>query len=190
MIALVIVLAIIAVIAGYFFIKKYNDMDKALFGDIKGYHPIGIYLVYISVTMGAIFGGLFLYQELGDESLNTDMFYVLVYTIMSLILCTSIYQSILIFDSAELIIGKSLWTIFSCALAFIIGAAGSFIVFCVVVLWIMWLFVKLSINSFIYSETIKDEDGNTHRVRKRFSLFNDDTYEDEEGNVFKRKKKY
>lgn len=184
----ILILAIVALIGGYFFLKKYNKIDASLFKSVEGYKPFGTQMVYLSAIVGAIFGGIFLYNGFASTNWNLDVLIVIVYTLFVLILCISIYQSILAFDTIGGMIGKSLWMIFSCALAFVIGAAGSFVVFCVIVLWCMWLFVKLSINSFIYSETIKDEDGNTHRVRKRFSLFNDETYEDEEDNVFKKKR--
>ncbi len=189
-IVLILILAVAALVGGYFFLKKYRKMDAALFGDVEGYNPSGIYIVYASAVIGAIIGCIFMYTEMTDKHIDTEIPSVVICTIMALILCTSIYHSILTFDNVGTVVGKSLWLLFSCALAAVIGAVGSFIVFCVVVLWIMWLFVKLLINSFIYSESMKDEDGNTHHVRKRFSLFNDDTYEDEEGNVFKRKQKY
>ncbi len=166
-----IIFAIIALIGGYFFVKKYSKMDVALFGSIEGYNPSGIYLVYASTVIGAVFGSLFVYKEMFDDSLNNDVMGVVIFTVMSLLLCVSIYHSILVFDSVGAMVAKSLWMIFSCALSAVIGFVGSVVVITVVFLII---FIKIITQMALGSGNtykIKDGDGNTHTVTDGGLLF-------------------
>ncbi len=143
-----IILVIAALVGGYYFLKKYKNMDAALFGDVEGYNPAGIYIVYISAVIGALFGCIFMYTEMTNNDVNTDVMSVVICTIMSLILCTSIYQSILAFDNISTVIGKSLWLFFSCALAAVIGFAGSVIIICLIILYlVIAIFGKMIFSS-------------------------------------------
>ncbi len=151
-----IIFAIIALIGGYFFVKKYSKMDVALFGSIEGYNPSGIYLVYSSTVIGAIFGCLSVYKKMFDDSLNNDVMGVVIFTVMSLLLCVSIYHSILVFDSVGAMVAKSLWMIFSCALSAVIGFVGSVVVITVVVLF---LFIKIMLKVALEVDTSSSSSG-------------------------------
>ncbi len=179
----ILILVVAALVGGYFFLKKYRKMDAALFGDAEGYNPSGVYIVYASAIIGALFGCLFMYTEIANEQLNTEVMNVVISTVMSLVLCTSIYQSILAFDSVGIVIGKSLWMLFSCALAAVIGAVGSVVVITLVILYfVIGVLLRMIFGSGEKTK-IRESDGTEHTVQDMGMLGN----VDESGNTWTNK---
>ncbi len=168
---MVIVLIIIALIAGYFFVKKYNKIDSMLFSSVKDYQPFGITIVYVAAFAGAVFGCLYCYKELIDESINLENYFQLAYMIFTLVISASIYQTFLMLNGTGAIIAKSLWMLVSCVLAAVIGFAGSVVVIAIVmILLILVIFGKMALGSG-NTYKIKDEDGNTHTMTDGGLLF-------------------
>ncbi len=182
-IILLIILVIAALVGGYYFLKKYRNMDAALFGDAEGYNASGVYIVYVSAAIGALFGCLFMYSEMAHEKLDTETWSVVIATIMSLILCTSIYQSILAFDNIGFVIGKSLWMLFSCALAGVIGAVGSVIIICLIILYLVIAFLGRMLFGSGEKTRIRTSNGTEHTVEDRGMFGN----VDESGNTWTNK---
>ncbi len=178
-----IVLVIAALVGGYYFLKKYRNMDAALFGDVEGYNASGVYIVYVSAIIGAIFGCIFMYTQMTDKHVDTKMFGIIIYTVMSLILCTSIYQSILAFDNIGFVIGKSLWMLFSCALAGVIGFAGSVIIICLIILYLVIAFLGRMLFGSGEKTRIRTSNGTEHTVEDRGMFGN----VDESGNTWTNK---
>ncbi len=160
-----IILGIAALIGGYFFLKTYRKMDAALFGDVEGYNASGVYIVYASAIIGAIFGCIFMYSQISNKHADTEIFSIFVYILMSLILCTSIYQSILAFDNVSTVIRKSLWLLFSCVLAAVIGAAGSVVIICIIILYLVIAVLGGMIFGSGKKTKIREEDGTEHTVQ-------------------------
>ncbi len=178
-----IVLVIAPLVGGYYFLKKYRNMDAALFGDVEGYNASGVYIVYASAIIGAIFGCIFMYTQMTDKHVDTKMFGIIIYTVMSLILCTSIYQSILAFDNIGFVIGKSLWMLFSCALAGVIGFAGSVIIICLIILYLVIAFLGRMLFGSGEKTRIRTSNGTEHTVEDRGMFGN----VDESGNTWTNK---
>lgn len=162
---LIILLILAAVVGGYFFLKKYDRIDKYLFSSVENYKPFGLKIVYISAIAGAVFGCIFMYSELSDTELNLKPIYLMAYTIFVYILSMSIYQTILTLDSVGAIIGKSLWMLLSCALAAVIGFAGSIVIICIIILYLVIAVLGGMIFGSGKKTKIRESDGTEHTVQ-------------------------
>ncbi len=162
---LIIILAIAALVGGYFFIKKYKTIDKALFGKVVDYKPFGINMVYISAIIGAIFGCVFLYGEFANKTVDSTTPLLLIYFIYIHIFCLCVYQAILRLDTVGAIIGKSLWMLFSCVLAAVIGAVGSVVIICIIILYLVIAVLGGMIFGSGKKTKIREEDGTEHTVQ-------------------------
>lgn len=170
------VLIIIGLIAGYFFIKKYREIDSFLFSSIEGYRPFGILIVYISALLGAIMGCLFLYSQMKDQQDEAD--FTVIFIFWALLVCIGVFQSFIYLKSAGNIIKKTLFVIVSCALATIIGAMGSVAVICIAIIYaILVLIGKAALGDYGKRYTTTDEFGNKRTLRSE----GNGNYRDDQG---------
>lgn len=134
------IIAIIALVGAWLLIKNYDKIDTALFGQNNpDYEPSGRPVVGISLLLGAVFGGLFLYTQLSDSA-SQQQTAVYTYTGVSLLV---IWVAIAMFTTLcsalpiGLAIGKCVFMTFCTAVAFGLGFAGALIVFAVFVIWLI-----------------------------------------------------
>ncbi len=126
---------------------------------------------------------IFMYTQMTDKHIDTEIPSVVICTIMALIFCTSIYHSILTFDNVGTVIGKSLWMLFSCALAAVIGFAGSIVIICIIILYLVIAVLGGMIFGSGNKTKIREEDGTEHTV-KDMGMFGNI---DESGNTWTNK---
>lgn len=126
-----VVLIIIGLIAGYFFLKKFDYIDQTIMGgDNNDYESYGISVVYLSAFVGAIFGTLYFYYEV----INKDSYINFKYwgsVLMLLLTCSAILQAVIYENKFSRILGKSIFMIISCGIALAVGAVGSVVVICI-----------------------------------------------------------
>lgn len=169
---------IIGLIAGYFFITKFKKIDNALFSSIENYQPFGIQIVYISAFMGALFGCLFMYGQIVDSEMDLKPIMALMAVFFSVMVSTSVFQAFIYLDSAGSIIGKSIFMIVSCALALAIGAAGSIVIICLAIIYIVLLVIgKATLGDYGKRYTTTDEYGNKRTLRSE----GNGNYRDDQG---------
>ncbi len=139
---------IFGLVAGYFFLTKFNKIDNALFSSIENYQPFGISIVYISACAGAIFGCMFLYDQLSNNSTTLlSHTYSLIFIYLVMMICTSIFQAFLYMENVGAIIGKTMFMSISCILAMGIGFMASIVIITLVILlFIATLMGKAAFN--------------------------------------------
>lgn len=173
-----IILIIIGLIAGYFFITKFEKVDRALFSSIEGYVPFGIFVVYISAFIGAVLGCVFLYAEMIDKQFDFNGAFFSIVIFGGMMICASIFQAFIYLDSVGSIIGKSIFMIVSCALALAIGAAGSIVIICLAIIYIVLLVIgKATLGDYGKRYTTTDEYGNKRTLRSE----GNGNYRDDQG---------
>ena len=132
------IIAIIALVGAWLLVKNYDKIDTALFGQNNpDYEPSGRPVVGISLLLGAVFGGLFLYTQLSDSA-SQQQTAVYTYTGVSLlVICVIVswFTTICSALSVGLAIGKCVFMTICTAVAFGLGFAGALIVFAVFVIW-------------------------------------------------------
>lgn len=178
-----IIFIVIGLIAGYFFITKFEKIDRALFSSIEGYVPFGSFVVYISAFVGAVFGCMFMYTGMIDKQfdLNGAFFSIAIFGVM--MVCASIFQAFIYLNSAGSIIGKSIFMIVSCALAMAIGAAGSIAIICIAIIYAVLLLIgKAALGDYGKRYTTTDEFGNKRTLRSE----GNDNYIDDHGRPWTR----
>lgn len=161
---MLLILIIIGLIAGYFFIKKYREIDSFLFSSIERYRPFGILIVYISALLGAIMGCLFLYAQMNNQQDGAD--FTAIFIFLALLVCIGVFQSFIYLKSAGNIIKKTLFVIVSCTLATIIGAMGSVAVICLAIIYVILVLIsKAAFGDYGKQYTTTDEHGNKRTLR-------------------------
>lgn len=160
-----IIFIIIGLVAGYFFLTKFEKIDRALFSSVKNYQPFGILIVYLSAIIGAVFGCLFLYKQMIDTQVNLDNINFTIIMFLSMLICASIFQTFIYLDSAGSIIGKSVFMIVSCALAMVIGAVASVVIICLVILYLILMILgKAAFSSTSSSGSSSSSNEETERI--------------------------
>ena len=143
-----ILLVILGLIAGYYFLKNFEKIDRHLFDSVEGYEPFGIGVVYLSTVVGAFFGCLFIYSEMIDKDMDSVPIVTVLLTLLLMLVCYNVFQAFLYMRSSGSIFGKSLFMLVSCAFAMLVGAVGSVVVILLVIAFlVLSLFGKVAFGS-------------------------------------------
>lgn len=184
-----IVLAILVLIAGYYFLKNFEKIDRHLFDSAEGYEPFGIGVVYLSAVVGAFFGCLFIYCEMIDKNIEPVPIVAVVLTLLLMLVCYNVFQAFLYMHSSGGIFGKSLFMLVSCAFAMLVGAVGSVVVIILVIAFLVLSLLgkaafgdssssgeqRSSSDSSEPEYTTEDEHGNTRTLKQDgWNRFKDD----------------
>lgn len=158
-----IILMIIALIGGYFFLKNFERIDRSLFGaDNPDYESYGLIPVMLCCLFGAIaVGGTFL-QSIFDTSWDTNALQRLMLLWISFVAIFGVYQAFVHQEKTGSIIGKAVFMLLSCALSTVIGALGA-VVLIVVLTIVLILYVAafaLGGGNSKKEKYIIDENGN------------------------------
>lgn len=144
----IIILVIAGLVAGYFFLKKFDNIDKTIMGDNnENYESYGLSVVYLSVAVGAILGTLYFYHEIINKHGHLNVYLRWGIIIMLSLACIAMLQAIVFENKISRILGKSLFMIFSCGIAFAVGAVGSVVVICILVLMLILYVIGGALSS-------------------------------------------
>lgn len=144
----VLLLVIIGLVAGYFFLKKFEYIDNSVMSsDDKNYESYGLSIVYLSAAVGAILGTSYFYHEIINKSGHLNIYLEWSVIIMLLLACSAMLQAIVFENKISRILGKSVFMIFSCAIAFAVGAVGSVVVICILVLMLILYVIGGALSS-------------------------------------------
>ena len=182
-------MAILVLIAGYYFLKNFEKIDRHLFDSAEGYEPFGIGVVYLSAVVGAFFGCLLIYCEMIDKSIEPVPIVAVVLTLLLMLVCYNVFQAFLYMHSSGGIFGKSLFMLVSCAFAMLVGAVGSVVVIILVIAFLVLSLLgkaafgdssssgeqRSSSDSSEPEYTTEDEHGNTRTLKQDgWNRFKDD----------------
>lgn len=127
---LVVVLAILATIGGYFFLNNFEKYDNLFFKKMDlDYQSFG----KMEVLVCAILGGCFILESY-LVSYRANFFYILS---ISGVTCYLIFDTINRLRTSKLLFLKLLWGILSCCVGFIIGCIGSVVIIVSLIVWIL-----------------------------------------------------
>ena len=177
------IIAIIALVGAWLLVKNYDKIDTALFGQNNpDYEPSGRPVVGISLLLGAVFGGLFLYTQLSDSA-SQQQTAVYTYTGVSLLgICVIISWFTTICNALPvgLAIGKCVFMTFCTAVAFGLGFAGALIVFAVLVICLILEVVQAAMTE--KKVNVKDQGFlGLFATKSTLTHVQGDEYEDRDG---------
>lgn len=140
-----IIIAIVAVIAILFFIKKYTTIDDKLFNNgVDEFKPMGKVAVYVSVCLGAIIGFVVaIYSMFGEGNPFALGFtsWGIVCNIVPylLIACIAVcfYMAYANERTPNRRLGRALFMTVACLLGFVGGFVGSILVLVALLLWLL-----------------------------------------------------
>ncbi len=134
-----IIIGIGVLVGGYFLLKKYNDIDNALFSSMEeDYKPFGLYYVYASAILGAFAVVAFIIAEMTNARGGWDGNVLLpVFNLFILIACTAVFYTFIYLRKPKAIVYKSLFMILYCTLAMIVGALASVVLIGCLIIYIL-----------------------------------------------------
>lgn len=171
MIAISIIFILIGLILGYLFLKHFESIDTALFEVfIPNYKSYGKSIIVLSILGGGICGSTIMYNTLIGEHLITKT--IIIYYAPILLCCIiaiGMFQSIFKMKAIGLFLGKSFFISIACTIGFVIGGLGSIVIICLIVLYILALFIggalKPESNVKKYNEEADDLNNELYRAR-------------------------
>lgn len=133
-----ILLAICALVGGYFFLKYFNTIDASLFASTdEEYEPFGMITVAVCGFAGALAaGGEFIDSmfKLGWNMMNIHMMAAYVGAVC---LAYCVYNAIVRMRSVGAIIGKIVFLWVACGIGALVGALGAVVVICALVIMVI-----------------------------------------------------
>lgn len=131
--------AILALIGGYFLIKKYNSLDRAFFGyNDPDYETSGLGFVIVGIAIGAVLTIIYAVWSMLDYNQNFHSFInYLGGCLLALNLAIAWFRTLTGPLPISGAIGKTVFLTFTILVGVLMGIAGSFIVLAAVVLYII-----------------------------------------------------
>lgn len=138
---------LIGLILGYLFLKHFESIDTGFFGtNHPGYESFGKLTLIISTIGGAVCGCAIMYNTLSGSSLwryptmaTATTFYAPIILFLSIAL--GIFQSFFNMETVGRIAGKSFFMCIACTIGFVVGGLGSIVIICLIVLYLLVMFI-------------------------------------------------
>lgn len=184
----IVITALAALVGGFLLIKNYSKIERSLFGgDNPDYQPSGSGSVYVSMLLGAMCGGLFVYSQMTNA--NDQMVSVYTYSALSLLtLAVTVTWLITIVGQAESLsklLTKCLFTGLCSLVAFAMGFAGTLIVLAALVLYFIAMFTK-SWSEAEAAKTIRTKSGLMGEGSIEMKHYSGNLYRTSDGRMFRR----
>lgn len=183
-----IIIALIAFIGGVLLVKNYNKIDTSLFGrNVPDYEPTGRGVIWFAAFAGAIFGVVYLYNQFvdGNPRLN-NVYYFTGASILTMVVIAALFTEMIGNGSHSRIIAKCFFLGLCSIIAFVVGLAGSFIVFCVIVLYLLLKITSATISSSGNERVVKTKSGLLGDGGMKLTRVSGDIYESSDGRRFQR----
>lgn len=183
-----IILAICALVGGYFFLKYFNTIDVSIFSSTdEEYEPFGMITVAICGFVGAFSaGGAFIDSlfKLRWEMMNI---YMTAAYVGAICLAYCVYDAIVRMRSVGAIIGKISFLWIACGIGALVGALGAVAVICVLavvlVLYVLAAMLKGSSSS-SGKKSWKADDGTT--IEESKGICGESYYSDNSGRNYEK----
>lgn len=130
-----IILAICALVGGYFFLKYFDRIDASLFGSTdENYESFGMITVAICCFAGAVAAGGAFIESMFNFGWKMQSIHLMAAYIGAFCLAYCVYNAIVRMQSVGAIIGKILFMWVACGIGGLVGALGAVAVICVLIL--------------------------------------------------------
>lgn len=171
MIIINIIFILIGIILGYLFLKHYESIDIALFEVfIPNYESYGKSVIIISILGGGICGSALMYNTfIGNHLMAKTIIIYYAPVLLCCIIGIGMFQSIFKMKAIGLFLGKSFFLFIACTIGFVIGGLGSIVIICLIVLYILAMFIggalKPTSDVKKYNEEADDLNNELYRAR-------------------------
>ncbi len=184
-----IILMIVALVGGYFFLKNFERIDRSFFGsDDADYESYGLIPVMLCCLFGAVAAGGTFLQGIFSASWDIESLQRLMLSGVSFAAVFGVYQAFVHQQTTGSIIGKAVFVLLSCVLSAVIGALGA-VVLIVVLTIVLILYVAAfalggGSSSGKKEKYIVDENGNKVSL-KSSDLFPSDNLRGSDGKSYR-----
>lgn len=186
-ISTIIILAILAIVGGWYLLKNYDRFDIRLFANPEegSYSPSGKMMVIFAGVIGTVAGGIVLAENV--LNVNAEM-WIIKYTIGALFftcLMAAFMQALLSYRVLGQALGKCAFMFGYCLVAFIIGILGSWIVFAALIIYLFVIIINMMFKSGFERETIRTN-GGLFESGKTLTQVSGDIFEGPDGSQWRR----
>lgn len=130
-----IILAICALVGGYFFLKYFDRIDASLFSSTdENYEPFGTITVAICCFAGAVAAGGVFIESMFNFGWQMQSVHLIAAYIGALCLAYCVYNAIVRMQSVGAVIGKIVFMWIACGIGGLVGALGAVAVICILIL--------------------------------------------------------
>ncbi|MFI3258900.1 MAG: hypothetical protein R3Y16_02255 [Rikenellaceae bacterium] len=175
-----IVYCIIALIAGYFLIKKFTQIDHAFFADVIGRSEFGLINLIIAAISGAIAGSSWILTEVFEWDGDAKPFLIISIIVFGASMAHIVYTSIIQIKGVSGIISKILYltilSIFMCG----VGIISSFIALLLATVLLVLMYLGGMGNG---KKTLRTE-GGIELKESGGGLFGEKYYKDKNGTEY------
>lgn len=132
---MVIILAICALVGGYFFLKYFDRIDSSFFGSTDAeYEPFGMIVVAVCGFAGAVAAGGTFIEEMFHFGWPVQTIYLMALYLGAICLAYCVYEAVVRMRSVGVIFGKIVFLWVACCIAALVGALGAVLVMCVLII--------------------------------------------------------
>mgnify|MGYP005972729023 CR=1 FL=1 len=183
---ILIIVGIVVLIGGYYFIKSFDKIDAHFFGSTSpDYEPFGLVLVILSALGGAIATGSSLANELFNLDIDTDSVVNTTCFGVIILIAFGFYISCMRMGNWGARIGKFCFLMIACLLGAGTGAIGSVVIICGIILYLLLIVFGTLLGGGGSSKKKYILDDGTE-VTKNAGLLGDDNYYDKQGSRWNR----
>lgn len=132
---MVIIVAICALVGGYFFLKYFDRIDLSFFGSTdEDYEPFGMIVVAICGFAGAVAAGGAFIEGMFDFGWNIRIIHLMALYLGAFCLAYCAYDAIVRMRTVGAIIGKTVFLWVACGIGALVGMLGAVAVICVLII--------------------------------------------------------
>lgn len=183
------IIGILALIAGYFFIKKFTSIDRYFFsGGDPDYEPSGDRYLMLSIIIGALGSAVYFGNEIFSWHMNPKSLGFLIAGAVAAVAFMSMIYMIALYKSPGKCFGKCVFMLFSCIIGALMGVAGSAIVFAIVAIWLILAVLGSAISGNPDKVKVKSNDmiGSIFGGEKTLTHESGDIYRDSSGHHYEK----
>lgn len=143
-----IILAICALVGGYFFLKYFDRIDSSFFGftDVD-YEPFGMITVAVCGFAGAVAAGGAFIEEMFHFGWSVQTIYLMALYLGAVCLAYCVYEAIVRMRSVGAVCGKITFLWVACCISALVGAIGAVVVMCVLIIVALLYIVGAMLSS-------------------------------------------
>lgn len=183
------IIGILALIAGYFFIKKFTSIDRYFFsGGDPDYEPSGDRYLMLSIIIGALGSAAYFGNKLFYWDLNPKAIIYMAASCVATITFMAMIYAIAFYERPAMCFGKCVFMLFTCLIGAAMGVAGSVILFVIVVLWLILAVLGSAISGNPDKVKVKSNDmiGSIFGGEKTLTHESGDIYRDSSGHHYEK----
>lgn len=143
-----ILLAICALVGGYFFLKYFDRIDSSFFGSTDAdYEPFGMIIVAVCGFTGAVVAGGTFIEEMFHFGWSVQTIYLMALYLGAICLAYCVYEAVVRMHSMGAVFGKIVFLWMACCIGAVVGALGAVVMICILIVIAVLYIVSAMLSS-------------------------------------------